>query len=640
MADKINKSMQEYKEKMRKRKTLAGFFIVTAFLHTMNPGVQTPLLDLFQAARDGDLGRVKLMLEQHPELIDRKRDSGWNLLHYASMWVEKNQEDLIKLLLSKGADVNATNNQGKTALHLALMDRNEGIAAILLKNGADVNIRDESGWTSLYYAVKNRCDSVIDLFLKRTLKVDSRGEEGRILLHGAATCGHRGLVDMMIAKGAAKNSKDRLGGTLLHNAAIGGLKRLVGSLITSHEDISTRNIYGLTPLHLAAMEGRRQVMILMIEKGGKANEKTFDGKTSYHLALENGYPELSSLLKPDNANSTLPRFPDIKGPYLGQKPPGASPEVFAPGIVSTLKGHEFSCTFSPEGDEMFFTRRIPGKTGNRIMYMNVKKGRWTRPRPAPFFYDTFEFEPNFSPDGKKVFYGSRRPLPGQTEPNQDTGIWIAEKGASGWGPPYPIGSPVSEANPMFLTATHDGTIYYTGNVGRGIYRSRFKNGRYTQPERLPDEVNFIDNAGHPYIAPDESYVIFDGYGGPGSQGSTDLYVSFRGKNDTWSRAVNMGPQVNSKENEICATVSFDGKYLFYLSTRNGNGDIYWLDTGLIKVLSTKTSPFPGKKGTVPFFLFSYFNCSHTDMNCPKTDILCLISAGESHRKILAYFLCI
>jgi Tol biopolymer transport system component len=222
------------------------------------------------------------------------------------------------------------------------------------------------------------------------------------------------------------------------------------------------------------------------------------------------------------------------------------------------------------------------------MYMNIEKDRWTKPSAGPFFYDTFEFEPNFSPDGKKVFYGSRRPLPGQTEPNQNTEIWIVEKEDSGWGTPYPIGSPVSEAIPMFMTATKDGTIYFTANSERGIYRSKFIKGKYTQPERLPDEINFIDNAGHPFVAPDESYVIFDGYSGPGSIGSTDLYISFRDKNDRWSKAVNMGPQVNSKEGEICASVSFDGKYLFYLSSRYGNGDIFWVDAGVINTLASKT----------------------------------------------------
>ena len=48
-------------------------------------------------------------------------------------------------------------------------------------------------------------------------------------------------------------------------------------------------------------------------------------------------------------------FPELKGPYLGQKPPGMTPEIFAPGIISNPDIKEFSITFSPNGEELFFT---------------------------------------------------------------------------------------------------------------------------------------------------------------------------------------------------------------------------------------------------------------------------------------------
>ena len=60
-------------------------------------------------------------------------------------------------------------------------------------------------------------------------------------------------------------------------------------------------------------------------------------------------------------------FPALQGPYLGQKPPGMTPEIFAPGIVSTAE-FEFAGTFSPDGKEYFFTRRPDyGGSENRIL---------------------------------------------------------------------------------------------------------------------------------------------------------------------------------------------------------------------------------------------------------------------------------
>jgi tetratricopeptide (TPR) repeat protein len=68
----------------------------------------------------------------------------------------------------------------------------------------------------------------------------------------------------------------------------------------------------------------------------------------------------------------------LQGEYLGQKPPGLKPEVFAPGIVSTRGGHEFSCTFSPDGKEFYFNR------GPDIFVCRWEKEGWTAPEPAPF----------------------------------------------------------------------------------------------------------------------------------------------------------------------------------------------------------------------------------------------------------------
>ena len=103
-------------------------------------------------------------------------------------------------------------------------------------------------------------------------------------------------------------------------------------------------------------------------------------------------------------------FPKLKGPYLGQKPPGITPEIFRPGIIST-DAWEFSITFSKNGKELLFTRRKDSQQGNRLLYMKMEGGRWSLPHPPPFALDCRESEPNFSPDGTCLFYNSRHPLP-------------------------------------------------------------------------------------------------------------------------------------------------------------------------------------------------------------------------------------
>ena len=71
-------------------------------------------------------------------------------------------------------------------------------------------------------------------------------------------------------------------------------------------------------------------------------------------------------------------FPELKGPYLGQKPPGMTPEIFAPGIISNPDIKEFSITFSPNGEELFFYRLYENYDA-KIFYCRVVDGKWTAP---------------------------------------------------------------------------------------------------------------------------------------------------------------------------------------------------------------------------------------------------------------------
>jgi len=86
------------------------------------------------------------------------------------------------------------------------------------------------------------------------------------------------------------------------------------------------------------------------------------------------------------AQEKISDFPVLKGPYIGQKPPGTIPEIFAPGIIST-RHYENSITFSPDGNEIFYAMASPAAgRGNLFVILFTKKENnlWTRPRVAPF----------------------------------------------------------------------------------------------------------------------------------------------------------------------------------------------------------------------------------------------------------------
>ena len=107
--------------------------------------------------------------------------------------------------------------------------------------------------------------------------------------------------------------------------------------------------------------------------------------------------------------------------------------------------------------------------------------------------------------------------------------------------------------------------------------------KHAKPERIPSPINTDYNEHDPFIAPDESYLIFTS-NRPQGFGSGDLYICFKMADSSWSMPKNMGNNINSEAYDYCAMASPDGKYIFFSSTRSGNGDIYWVDADIINRL--------------------------------------------------------
>ena len=273
-------------------------------------------------------------------------------------------------------------------------------------------------------------------------------------------------------------------------------------------------------------------------------------------------------------------WPILKGPYLGQKAPGMTPVIFAPGIIST-HDYEHGITFNKNIDEVYFTRRITVEEGNRIFHAKIVNGKWTKPNQAAFASSFKESSANFSPDGTHLFYNSRRPPPNNINSPHPFNVWLIHRKGTEWGEPQMIGPPVMDFFPMFVTQTKNKTIYFTGNVERGIYKSKYTNGKYEIPERLVEVINSINWAGHPFIDPEERHLIFDS--NVDKKGTKNLYISFKDSNGRWIKPININKKYDFPEHAAIPHVSFDSKYLFFSS----RGDIYWVDAKIIEELKPK-----------------------------------------------------
>ena len=135
--------------------------------------------------------------------------------------------------------------------------------------------------------------------------------------------------------------------------------------------------------------------------------------------------------------SQMNNFPVQGGPYFGQKPPCLIPEVFAPGIVSTDNNKDFAITFSPEMDELFFTRRKP-KGNNEIYTMKLVDGKWSNPELAFLATNNgWDFQPHINPKGDRLYFGSTRPL-NDTIKSSGVHEWYSEKNDGEWNTFYTI----------------------------------------------------------------------------------------------------------------------------------------------------------------------------------------------------------
>ena len=302
-------------------------------------------------------------------------------------------------------------------------------------------------------------------------------------------------------------------------------------------------------------------------------------------------------------------FPVLRGSYLGQNPPGMTPELFAPGIIS--RGYsEQQIAFTPDGRELFLWlgENRPYCT---ILCMNETEAGWIPLQVAPFSGKYVDMKFSFSPDGKRFLFSSNRPHETSRSPKDNLDIWTMERSPKGWGEPKRFDSAVNTGHhDYYPSMAENGNLYFMSDREGGfgeddIYCAAFAGGKLTPARNIGPPINTSLNEGDPFIAPDESYVLFCSRDRKDGFGNNDLYICYRKKDGTWTRPQNLGKEINTAAEEVCPVLSHDGKYLFFSSNRkqndtypaipltlerieralanpgNGSYDIYWVDAAVI-----------------------------------------------------------
>ncbi len=527
--------------------------------------------DLSLAIRQGNLAVVRAIVEKNPALVKSGDDSGFTPLHIAAT---AGHVDIIAYLLDRGADLEARTAGGQTPVFQTVPLASQEAFAYLLKKGANLNARDNQGKTILQFALAWRRPAMVDLILQRGFTVDTAGASAQELLDEAANTGIESLVTTLVSRGVAIEPGTRNGTTLLHSAARGGLPGLASRLLELGARTDARDQHGLTALHLAAFYGRDAVIPVLLAAGADIEALAPDGRSARDMAQRGSQPNTVALLTARGARTGPAVFPPLAGLYLGQPEPGLVPRLFAPGIVSSEE-HETNIAFAPDGRELCFSGISTDQSRRWIRFMRLENGRWTTPTPAPFESGGADFEPSYGGGGRQLFFSSNRPLEKGGRPKRDMDVWMVEREGGAWGEPTNLGSAVNgESNEYMPSADREGNLYFERY---GLNVARWRNGAFLPAARV--EIAGAVNPGHPFVAPDGSYLLFDARP-PGAGTATQsgvLFVAFRSKDGSWSPAVRLFEPPGARAYEGCPTVSPDGQYLFF----GRDHDIYWVSAKVI-----------------------------------------------------------
>jgi hypothetical protein len=273
--------------------------------------------------------------------------------------------------------------------------------------------------------------------------------------------------------------------------------------------------------------------------------------------------------------------------YMGQTPPGDSAIVFAPGFISLPDRKEPCITFSPDGKSAFFYIEFwPNPGTPYTLFTEYKNGKWTTPASASFTKNRKTGEPFFAFNGSRIYLNATNAV----KQVGSIDLSYVEKVDSVWSEPKSLGSPPnSTADQYHSCVVADSSIYFSASGGE-ICRCQYKNGAYQKRVILPYPINNANTTqawGDPYVAPDESYLIFHSTR-KGGFGGLDIYISYKKSDGTWTNPKNLGDKINTSVDEMSGDITPDGKYM----TFGRNNDIYWVSTSFIEELKlTNFAPY-------------------------------------------------
>ncbi|MBK8808332.1 MAG: PD40 domain-containing protein [Bacteroidales bacterium] len=185
---------------------------------------------------------------------------------------------------------------------------------------------------------------------------------------------------------------------------------------------------------------------------------------------------------------------ETKTDYFGSAKPNDTPELFAKEIIST-QFNELNSSFSPDGNTFLYTIANNSYTNTFYTIFISKRvnGKWSKPQIAPFSGQYSDADPFFSPDGKRIYFISYRPIDKDTKGKNDFDIWFLSYNKGLFGQPQHLGENVnSDKDELYPSVSNNGNLYFStenGKNGYDLMMSKLTNNIFEKPVSVSDSIN-------------------------------------------------------------------------------------------------------------------------------------------------------
>ncbi|KAI4257361.1 MAG: hypothetical protein L6R42_005724 [Xanthoria sp. 1 TBL-2021] len=282
-----------YKERLENRHgcEITAFYGLNDELEMFCGGIEegqtlTHYLDssLLIAVSNGQTKATEILLD-HGADLDSTNQRGRTALHIASM---EGHLDLVNLLLARGISIDARDSDDETPLLCAAWSSREDCILALLNHGANTHSKDYNSLTVLHWASMNGYLNIVNILLARDIDVDVQDRWRRIPLFYAVEQSHTDCTLALLDHGANLNSKDHSGSTVLHKAALSGDFDIVKILLARGAESELGDEWGRTPLLVAAKRCHTSCVLALTGQGADVDAQDNNGFTPLHLASARG----------------------------------------------------------------------------------------------------------------------------------------------------------------------------------------------------------------------------------------------------------------------------------------------------------------------------------------------------------------